>query len=163
MEYESSKERLPVNVNQKSNGNGIDPLVRNKIIDMLKQGAGITHIQRQTGISKHTIIAIRNAAQDAGMFPHGSWKKHTAETFSEIVSRGADRLLNEIDDLPVGQLPVALAIMTDKVLTLQDAPTIVVEHRLRVSHDDINAMLKGEIIDVNPKQEIHLTDGDTTV
>ena len=163
MEYESSQERLPTNPNQRSSGNGIDPLVRNKIIDMLKQGAGVTHIQRQTGVNKHTIIAIRNAAQDAGMFPHGSWKKHTAETFSEIVSRGADRLLNEIDELPVGQLPVALAIMTDKVLTLQDAPTVVVEHRLKVSHDDINAMLRGEVIDVTPKKQTDLTSGDTTV
>lgn len=40
--------------------------------------------------------------------------------------------------------------MTDKVLALQDAPTVVVEHRLRVSHEDINAMIKGDIIDLPP-------------
>jgi hypothetical protein len=34
--------------------------------------------------------------------------------------------------------------MTNKVMSLQDAPTVVVEHRLRVSHEDINKMLKGE-------------------
>jgi len=34
--------------------------------------------------------------------------------------------------------------MTDKVLALQDAPTTVVEHRLRISHEDINKILRGE-------------------
>jgi hypothetical protein len=35
-------------------------------------------------------------------------------------------------------------------MALQDAPAVVVEHRLKVSHDDINQMLKGEIIDLPP-------------
>lgn len=43
--------------------------------------------------------------------------------------------------------------MTDKVLALQDAPTVVVEHRLRVSHEDINAMIKGDIIDLPPPKD----------
>ena len=72
---------------------------------------------------------------------------------SQIVSRGSTRLLEEIENIPAGQLPLAIAIMTDKVLALQDAPTVIVEHRLRVSHDDINAMLKGDIIDLPPAKE----------
>lgn len=65
-----------------------------------------------------------------------------------IVAKGSTRLLAEIENIPPGQLPLALAIMTDKVLALQDAPAVVVEHRLRVSHDDINKMIRGEVIDV---------------
>lgn len=34
--------------------------------------------------------------------------------------------------------------MTDKVMQLQDAPTTIVEHRLRVSHEDINNMITGK-------------------
>jgi hypothetical protein len=63
-------------------------------------------------------------------------------------------LLSEIDNISPASLPLAIAIMADKVMALQDAPTIVVEHRLRVSHNDINAMIKGEVIDIpsNPDQ-----------
>jgi hypothetical protein len=43
--------------------------------------------------------------------------------------------------------------MTNKVMSLQDAPMVVVEHRLRVSHNDINAMIKGEIIDLPNEPE----------
>jgi hypothetical protein len=72
---------------------------------------------------------------------------------SQIVSRGSTRLLEEIENIPAGQLPLAIAIMTDKVLALQDAPTVVVEHRLRVSHEDINAMIKGDVIDLPPAKD----------
>jgi hypothetical protein len=47
--------------------------------------------------------------------------------------------------------------MVDKVAALQDAPTVIVEHRLRVSHEDINSMLKGDIIDIKPLEQKDLT------
>jgi hypothetical protein len=74
------------------------------------------------------------------------------------VTRGSTRLLDEIENIPAGQLPLAIAIMVDKVQALQDAPTVIVEHRLRVSHEDINSMLKGDIIDVTPPEEKKLTE-----
>ena len=40
-----------------------------------------------------------------------------------------------------------------RVMALQDAPTVVVEHRLKVTHQDINKMLKGDIIDIVPIKE----------
>jgi hypothetical protein len=86
--------------------------------------------------------------EDNKEFNLGTWKKQTAMTLSQIVSKGGERLLSEIDNISPAQLPLAIAIMADKVMALQDAPTIVVEHRLRVSHNDINAMLKGEVIDI---------------
>ena len=153
MEYESSETRLPTNLGQKSNGNGLSPDVKAKVEDLLKQGASVNSIAKEVKVSKHTVIGLRNSMQDSGQFNHNSWKKHTSEVFSQIVTRGSERLLNEIDDLPVGQLPVALVIITDKILTLQDAPSVVVEHRLRVSHEDINSMIKGEIIDVKPIEQ----------
>jgi hypothetical protein len=90
--------------------------------------------------------------EDNKEFSLGTWKKQTAMTLSQIVSKGGQRLLSEIDNIPAGQLPLAIAIMTDKVMALQDAPVVVVEHRLRVSHNDINAFLTGEVIDLQPTQ-----------
>jgi hypothetical protein len=102
-------------------------------------------------VSKQAVIALRKDAEDNGGFELGTWKKNTANTLSQIVTKGSTRLLSEIDNINPAQLPLALAILTDKIMALQDAPAVIVEHRLRVSHDDINAMLKGDVIDVTPK------------
>jgi hypothetical protein len=144
MEYESSPDRLPTNPSIQCTGKKVPKEKRQKVLDMLKDGAGTNEVVRETGVSKPSVIAIRKDAEDEGKFSLGTWKKQTASLLSQIVSKGSTRLLAEIENIPAGQLPIAIAIMTDKVLSLQDAPTTVVEHRLRVSHDDINKMLKGE-------------------
>ena len=154
MEYESSPDRLPTNPSIHCTGKKVAKEKRQKVLDMLQDGAGTKEIVRETGVSKPAVIAIRKDEEDAGKFNLGSWKKQTAALLSQIVSKGSTRLLSEIENIPAGQLPIAIAIMTDKVLALQDAPTTVIEHRLRVSHDDINKMLKGEkapdVIDLPP-------------
>lgn len=123
------------------------------MIDMLKDGAGTQHIAEEVGVSKPSVISIKKDVEDNKGFELGTWKKNTSALLSQIVSRGSERLLEEIQNIPAGQLPLAIAIMTDKVLSLQEAPTVVVEHRLRVSHEDINKMLKSDVIDVTPQIE----------
>lgn len=156
MEYQSNPDRLPTNPSINCTGKKVPKEKRKKIVDMLNDGVGTKAIVEATGVSKPSVIAIRKDEEDAGKFNLGSWKKQTASLLSQIVSKGSTRLLAEIENIPAGQLPIAIAIMTDKVLALQDAPTTVVEHRLRVSHEDINKMLKGEkepiVIDVPPAE-----------
>lgn len=119
---------------------------------MIDAGETMAEISRELGMGKDTAIAIRRQEEDKrGGLDINTWKKKTAATLSEVVNRGAQRLLDgEIENIPAGQLPLALAILTDKVLALQDAPAVIVEHRLRVSHEDINKMLLGqtEVIDI---------------
>jgi hypothetical protein len=153
MEYESSPERLPTNPASRVTGKKIDKKKRKAVVDMLKDGTGTSSITEATGVSKCTVIAIKKDIEDNKGFELGSWKKQTSALLSQIVSKGSERLLEEIQNIPAGQLPLAIAIMTDKVLSLQEAPTVVVEHRLRVSHEDINKMIKGDVIDVTPKLE----------
>jgi hypothetical protein len=62
-----------------------------------------------------------------------------------------ERLINEIPNLSPNQLPLAIAIITDKALALNDQPTTITEQRLRISHEDLDKMLKGEIIDITPE------------
>jgi hypothetical protein len=121
---------------------------KDKVKELLKDGVALKAIERETGIARTTIRGVRNEMEDNNEFNLGTWKKNTASLMSKIATKGSQRLLEEIDNIPAGQLPLAIAIMTDKVMSLQDAPTIVVEHRLRVSHNDINAMIKGEVIDI---------------
>jgi hypothetical protein len=144
MEYESKPDRLSTNPSIQCTGKNIPQEKRKKIVEMLQDGAGTNVIKAETGVSKPSIIAIKKDTEDAGKFDLGTWKRNTASLLSQIVSKGSTRLLTEIENIPAGQLPIAIAIMTDKVMSLQDAPTVVVEHRLRVSHEDINKMLRGE-------------------
>lgn len=153
MEYESSPERLSTNPTHKRTGKRLPKETQEKVEAMLKDGSGATEIREATGVNRTTVIQMRQNMESNNGFELGTWKKQTASLMSQIVSRGSTRLLEEIENIPAGQLPLAIAIMTDKVLALQDAPAIVVEHRLRVSHEDINSMLKGDIIDLPPAKE----------
>lgn len=153
MDYESSPERLPTNPSHPRSGKKLPKEKREKVQEMLKDGSGATEIREVTGVDRGTVIAMRQNMESNSEFQLGTWKKQTASLMSQIVSRGSTRLLEEIENIPAGQLPLAIAIMTDKVLALQDAPTVVVEHRLRVSHEDINAMIRGDIIDIPPAKD----------
>jgi hypothetical protein len=153
MDYESSPERLSTNPTHKRTGKNLPKETQEKVQEMLKDGSGASEINQVTGVNRTTVIAMRQNMESNSEFQLGTWKKQTATLMSQIVSRGSTRLLEEIENIPAGQLPLAIAIMTDKVLALQDAPTVIVEHRLRVSHEDINAMLKGDIIDLPPAKE----------
>ena len=158
MEYESSKERISTNPNIQVTGKKLAKDKRDKVIELLKDGQGTSAVVEATGVSKPTVIAIRKDTEDNKGFELGTWKKQTAHLLSQIVTRGSTRLLDEIENIPAGQLPLAIAIMVDKVQALQDAPTVIVEHRLRVSHEDINSMLKGDIIDIKPLEQKDLTE-----
>lgn len=158
MEYESSKERLSTNPNIQVTGKKIAKEKRDKVIELLKDGQGASAVTEATGVTRPTVIAIRKDIEDNKGFELGTWKKQTATLLSQIVTRGSTRLLDEIENIPAGQLPLAIAIMVDKVQALQDAPTVIVEHRLRVSHEDINSMLRGDIIDIKPIEEKKLTE-----
>lgn len=157
MEYESSKERLSTNPSIQVTGKKVAKEKRDKVIELLKDGQGTSAVVEATGVSKSSVIAIRKDTEDNKGFELGTWKKQTANLLSQIVTKGSTRLLDAIDDIPAGQLPLAIAIMVDKVAALQDAPTVIVEHRLRVSHEDINSMLKGDIVDIKPIEQKDLT------
>ena len=153
MEYESSPERLETNHTKKNRGVRVPQDKTAEIEELLKQGMGVTAIVEKTGFSNNSIIGIKKRMDDANRFESGTWKKNTARIMSEIVTRGSERLMTEINNIPAGQLPLAIAIMTDKVLALQDNPTVIIEHRLKVKHEDINAMIRGDIIDVKAVEE----------
>jgi hypothetical protein len=157
MEYESSKERLSTNPSIQVTGKKIAKEKRDKVIAALSDGQGTNAVAETAGVSKSAVIAIRKDTEDNKGFELGTWKKQTATLLSQIVTRGSTRLLDEIENIPAGQLPLAIAIMVDKVQALQDAPTVIVEHRLRVSHEDINSMLRGDIIDIKPLEQKDLT------
>jgi hypothetical protein len=148
MDYKSKDELLSTNPTGEVTGTGIDPEKRKMVVALLMQGKTNDEVSTETGVSKPVVIAIKKH-EAANGFSINEWKRNISTALASIVSKGADRLSVEIEKIPAGQLPLAIAILTDKILALQDAPTTIVEHRLRVSHEDINKMIKGEVIDLN--------------
>lgn len=147
MDYESKSDLLSTNPTGEVSGKGISPERRKRVVELLMQGKTNEEVATESGVSKPVVIAIKKQEAVNG-FSINEWKRNISTALASIVSKGADRLSVEIEKIPAGQLPLAIAILTDKILALQDAPTTIVEHRLRVSHEDINKMIKGEIIDL---------------
>ena len=148
MDFKSKQDRINSNPYSGCSGKRVPQDKKQMVVEMTQAGKPTSDIQRETGLSKPTINAVQRNESDK--FDLGQWKKQTTSVMTQIVARGSERLLSEIDNIPAGQLPLTIAILTDKIMALQDAPTVVVEHRLRVSHDDINALVKGDVIDLPP-------------
>jgi hypothetical protein len=146
MEYESKYERVKSD-NKEGKQEKLDPEKRQKIEWMTQEGHTQKEIAEEVKVSSHTVVAVRQQMGDSDI-DIGSYKKQTADLFKKIVMKGAHRLNTEIDDIPIGMMPVSLAILIDKIAVLQDQPTVIVENRLKISHEHLNKMLEGEIIDL---------------
>lgn len=107
-------------------------------------------IAARLGIGRRLFDLARNRLEDEGRgFNVNRWKKRTAATLAHFSSRGSTRLLREVDSIPLPALCIAVAVAIDKIALLADQPQVVVEHRLRVTSDSINEMMKAAtIIDV---------------
>lgn len=151
MEYEPKPDRIKTDTQSRHTGAKLPPEKKAKIEEMLKAGEGIVSTARAVGSSEHTVTAIRNDLTKG--VDVNAWKKGHSQNLMIAAQRMGERLLNEIDNLSPSQLPLAIAIVTDKALALNDQPTSVTEHRLRISHDQLDKIMKGEVvIDVQAEQ-----------
>lgn len=144
MEYEPQPERIKTDTQSRHTGSQIAPEKRAEIERLLKAGEGIVSIARTVGSSEHTVSAIRNELTKG--VDVNAWKKGHSQNLMAAAQRMGERLLSEVDNISPSQLPLAIAIITDKALALNDQPTTVTEHRLRISHDQLDKILKGEVI-----------------
>lgn len=147
MEYESSPERVKTD-NKSTTLEKLDPKKKQEIVWLTEQGHTQKEIEEKVEVSSHTVVAVRNEMGDKDI-DLGTYKRRTSDLFKSIILKGAHRLDSEIEKLPISQMPLALAILIDKVQTLNDQPVVVTEHRLRVKHEDINKLISGDIIDVS--------------
>lgn len=151
MEFKSKQEIISNDQTQNHTGERLPEELRNRVKQMLSEGKSQREIQAETNVSAHTIVGIRKLMP---ALDEKSWKKNVMETLRDVVSRGASRLSNEIDDIPITAMPVSIAILIDKINVLNDQPTAVVEHRMRITHDEINnILLDANVIDEKPLTE----------
>lgn len=151
MEYEPKQERVRTDVGSRHTGSKLPPEKREQIEQLLKAGEGIVSIAKTVGSSEHTVSAVRNDLTKG--VDMNAWKKAHGQNLMAAAQKMGERLLNEVDNIAPSQLPLAIAIITDKALSLNDQPSSVTEHRLRISHDDLDKMLRGQVIDI-PAQEL---------
>lgn len=146
MEFESKYERVK-NDQKSTTLEKLDPEKKQEIVWLTEQGHTQKEIEEKVGVSSHTVVAVRQDMGDKNI-DLGTYKRRTSDLFKSIILKGAHRLDAEIDNLPITQMPLALAILIDKVQTLNDQPVVVTEHRLKVKHEDINRLISGEVIDI---------------
>lgn len=149
MEFESKYERVK-NDQKSTTLEKLAPEKKNEIVWLTEQGHTQKDIEEKVGVSSHTVVAVRQDMGDKNI-DLGTYKRRTSDLFKSIILKGAHRLDAEIENLPITQMPLALAILIDKVQTLNDQPVVVTEHRLKVKHEDINRLISGEVIDI-PKE-----------
>jgi len=137
-------ERLQT-TNNRNTGSQLPDEKRESIIVDLQEGLGIIACAKKHETSTHAVTALKNKLEDESEgFNLVSWKKSTAATLSHFVSKGSERLVREIDDMPLASLPIAIAVAIDKIQALHDQPQTVVEHRLRIDQGSLNELLRSE-------------------
>jgi len=147
MESESKYERVK-NDKKSTTLEKLDAKKKEEIVWMTEQGHTQKEIEEKVEVSSHTVVAVRQDMGSQESLDLKTYKAKTSDLFKSIIMKGALRLDTEIDKLPISQMPLALAILIDKVQTLNDQPVVVTEHRLRIKHEDINKMISGEIVDL---------------
>jgi len=153
MDYQSQNDNLA------KAGKSLPKTTTRVIENLLKEGKTCEETAKLAEVRKQTVVDIRKQMEQEGKMELGSWKREVSSLLGEFALKGAKRLVDEIDTMPIGQVTMAVAIAVDKVSQLTDAPTVKIEARLKISQDDLNrAFLANakpiEIIDVPQKNPL---------
>ena len=138
-------------------GENLPDEVKQEVLAYLKEGNGVVATAKKFELSTHIVTALREKAEEGDpAFNLAAWKKQTAATLSHFAAKGSKRLVDEVDNMPLASLPIAIAVAIDKIQALHDQPQTVVEHRLRVDHQSVNSLfeannivIEGEFTEVN--------------
>lgn len=110
------------------NGEGLrqdNPRLYQAVVNMLREGCGIRLAAKLSGCSTNTVLAIGQA----NGLSSKEMKSETAKILRAFVRLGAERLLENVDTLPLSQLAVAIGIANDKAGNLDGQPSAIIEHR----------------------------------
>jgi len=154
MEYQANNESL--NDPTKNVPKPIRKIAEKLIIE----GNNCEDTAKLVSLRKSTVVSIRQQMESDGKLELGSWKREVAGLLGDFVQKGAVRLSENVDSIPIGQLPMAIAIAIDKVRDLADAPTVRIETRLKITQDELNSAfsldpkpMAGKVIDTQPTQD----------
>jgi len=150
-------ERLNTNPSSNHNGKRVTKERRAQIEELLRAGTPILEAAKLAKMSPNNVMAIkRDMPEVTGL--HDEFKATTVRNLKAFVQRASQKLVDELDQLHVSQIPIAMGISIDKIQLLQDQPQAVVEHRFSISHDALDKLLKakGQGVKVDQKGVIDL-------
>lgn len=148
-------ERLDTNPSSDHNASRITKERRDAVEQGLRDGVPILEIAKANKMSPNNVMAIkRDMPESTGL--RDEFKAVTVRNLKNFVQQASHKLVAELDNLHVSQIPIAMGIAIDKIQSLQDQPTAVVEHRFSISHDSINKLLKDKGDELRKAKEVIL-------
>jgi len=122
-------------------------------MELLRAGRGIDEIAKDQRMSPNNVMAIkRQMPEVTGL--NDEFKTATVRNLKSFVQQASQKLVDEIDSLHVSQIPIAMGIAIDKILTLQDQPQAVVEHRFSIDHASLDRLLKSRGAELARAKEV---------
>ena len=143
-------ERLNTSPSGEHNAKHVSAERRQQVEELLRKGTPILETAKLAKMSPNNVTAIkRSMPESTGL--KDEFKSTTVRNLKAFVQRASQKLVDELDNLHVSQVPIAMGIAIDKIQTLQDQPQAVVEHRLSISHESLSKLLKskGKGLDVS--------------
>jgi hypothetical protein len=120
------------------------PAIYRAIVEGYAQGLGIRQLCRAYSVSHHTVAVVLAREPKAV----ATLKEGTISTLRTFAKLAADRLLDEVNDIPIQQLAVPLGISIDKAQLLDGGATSRIEHtETGPTHDDYLKLIGGTVIE----------------
>ena len=116
-----------------------DPKKYARIVQNLGEGKPMTRIARSEKVAPETVTAIARRERKTV----DAVRELTAGLFSYAAQACVMKLIEklEADEIPVGVLPVAAGIISDKARAYEGEATTIVEHRKTVTIEDVQSEL----------------------
>jgi hypothetical protein len=120
------------------------PTIYRALVDGLGQGLGVRQLCRAYRVSHHTVAAVM-ARESVAV---ATLKERTVSVLRTFGRLAADRLLDEVDQIPIQSLPIALGIAVEKAELLAGGATSRIEHtESGPTHEDYIRMISGKVIE----------------
>lgn len=120
------------------------PTIYRALVDGLGQGLGVRQLCRAYRVSHHTVAAVM-ARESVAV---ATLKERTVSVLRTFGRLAADRLLDEVDQIPIQSLPIALGIAVEKAELLSGGATSRIEHSdSGPTHEDYLRMISGKVIE----------------
>ena len=145
-------ERLDTNPSSNHNASRLSAEKRSTIEAMLRERTPILEIAKVTKTSPNNVIAVKKSMPESTGL-QDEFKATTVRNLKAFVQQASQKLVDNLEDLHVSQIPIAMGIAIDKIGVLQDQPTSVVEHRFSITHDSINKLLTSRGFDLKKTKE----------
>lgn len=136
-------ERLNTSPSGEHTAKNISPERRKQVEDLLRQGTPVLETAKLAKMSPNNVTAIKKSMPESTGL-RDEFKATTVRNLKAFVQRASQKLVDELDNLHVSQVPIAMGIAIDKIQTLQDQPQAVVEHRFSISHEALDKLLKAK-------------------